>query len=137
MLNRQTRLIDPWDCLFTQIFKRSFQHDCAKSPTVLRKGYNIRKENDIHTAEYYFENGKLLAFFFCNQWNESRSNDNVIGLRKVKPYNFYFRAYAKTRMYGSTILDIFLKEYRGRSEGYYVSRDKKGRIINTRKEINL
>jgi hypothetical protein len=48
----------------------------------------------------------------------------------VKPYNFYFRGYAKTRMYGSTVLDIFLKEYRGRSEGYYVRTAEKKKVQN-------
>ncbi|CAO0793539.1 unnamed protein product [Mucor circinelloides] len=73
---------------------------------------SIRKENDIHTAEYYFENG----------------------LRKVKPYNFHFRAYAKERMFGSTVLDLFMKEYRGRSEGYYRYAIDKGLItVNQQK----
>jgi hypothetical protein len=39
----------------------------------------------------------------------------------VKPYHYHFRAYAKERMFGSTVLQVFLQEYRGRSEDYYVS----------------
>jgi hypothetical protein len=42
-------------------------------------------------------------------------------MRKVKPYHYHFRAYAKERMFGLTVLEVFLREYRGRSEGYYVS----------------
>ncbi|CAO3646812.1 unnamed protein product [Mucor fragilis] len=81
--------------------------------TANRGTQSIRKENDIHTAEYYFENG----------------------LRKVKPYNFHFRAYAKERMFGSTVLDVFMTEYRGRSENYYRYAINKGLItVNHEKQ---
>jgi hypothetical protein len=63
MLKQCSRLIDPWDRLLIHIFKRSFQHDCSVPKK--KKGYNsIRKENDIHTAEYYFENGKIFDVVF-------------------------------------------------------------------------
>ncbi|KAI7896933.1 uncharacterized protein EV154DRAFT_491277 [Mucor mucedo] len=71
------------------------------------KGYtSVLRKDDIDTAEYYFENG----------------------LRKVKPYNFSFLFYAKVRMYGATVLNTFLREYRGRTEGYYRYAIDKGMI---------
>lgn len=51
-------------------------------------------------------------------------NMTIKGLRKVKPYNFNFLFYTKVRMYGATVLNTFLREYRGRTEGYYVRRKK-------------
>ncbi|CEP17819.1 hypothetical protein [Parasitella parasitica] len=57
------------------------------------------------------------------------------GLRKVKPYDFHFRAYAKERMFGSTVLQVFLKEYRGRSEGYYRYAIEKGLITVNQQKI--
>ncbi|KAI8369659.1 pseudouridine synthase [Blakeslea trispora] len=72
-----------------------------------------RKENDLHTAEYYFENG----------------------LRKVKPYFFHFRAYAKERMLGSSVLQVFLNEYRGRSEPYYRRAIEKGWITVNHQKV--
>ncbi|KAI9282171.1 pseudouridine synthase [Sporodiniella umbellata] len=53
--------------------------------------------SEVDTAQYYFENG----------------------LRKVKPYYYYFHTFAKKRMIGRTVLSNFLTEYRGRSEDYY------------------
>ncbi|KAI8082684.1 pseudouridine synthase [Gilbertella persicaria] len=73
---------------------------------------SLRKENDLHTASYYFENG----------------------LRKVKPYYFHFRAYAKERMFNSTVLQVFLNEYRGRSEQYYRFAIEKGLITVNHKK---
>ncbi|KAI8380615.1 hypothetical protein EDC96DRAFT_550823 [Choanephora cucurbitarum] len=73
-----------------------------------------RKENDLHTADYYFENG----------------------LRKVKPYFFHFRAYAKERMLGSTLLQVFLNEYRGRSEQYYRRAIDKGWITINHQKVS-
>lgn len=99
------------------VFRRSLQHK-----SVTKKGYtNIRKGNDISTANYYFENGKKIK-------NRKRILSLLIsqhlfflGLRKVVPYFFSFEFYAKIRMRGLTVLDIFLREYRGRTERYYVS----------------
>ncbi|KAI8976946.1 pseudouridine synthase [Pilobolus umbonatus] len=64
---------------------------------IRRLFHTLRKANDLHTANYYFEKG----------------------FRKVLPYDYQFHMYAKKRMRGHTILDVFMKEYRGRSEQYY------------------
>ncbi|KAI7905165.1 pseudouridine synthase [Cokeromyces recurvatus] len=42
-----------------------------------------------------------------------------IGLRKVKPYYFEYKSFAKGRWFGRTILDVFSSEFRDRSEDYY------------------
>lgn len=42
------------------------------------------------------------------------------GLRKVPPYNYTYNTYCKERWRGRTLLDIFVKEFRDRSEEYYV-----------------
>lgn len=41
------------------------------------------------------------------------------GLRKVKPYYFEYKTFAKERWYGRTLLDVFRKEFRDRTEAYY------------------
>jgi hypothetical protein len=50
------RNIIPRNNLAIILYKRAFQNKATPI-----KGYtSIRKENDIDTAEYYFENGNLL-----------------------------------------------------------------------------
>jgi tRNA pseudouridine32 synthase len=45
----------------------------------------------------------------------------VLGLRHVVPYVHEYRAFAKQRWFGRTILDIYVSEFGGYSEEYYVS----------------
>ncbi|KAI7902588.1 pseudouridine synthase [Cokeromyces recurvatus] len=66
----------------------------------------LKEETDLDTANYYFENG----------------------FRKVKPYYFQFRVFAKQRMIGKTVLNAFLSEFRGRSEQYYKDAIEKGLV---------
>lgn len=42
-------------------------------------------------------------------------------MRKVKPYYFEYKSFAKGRWLGRTLLDVFSSEFRDRSEDYYVS----------------
>ena len=44
----------------------------------------------------------------------------IIGLRKVEPYYFEYRAFAKERWCGRRIFDVFQKEFRDRTVKYYV-----------------
>ncbi|KAI8369647.1 pseudouridine synthase [Radiomyces spectabilis] len=62
-----------------------------------RKAGDFRDKNDLGDVEYYFEHG----------------------LRKVRPYYFEYKAYAKGRWLGRTILEVFSQEFRDRSEKYY------------------
>jgi hypothetical protein len=47
------------------------------------------------------------------------------GLRKVKPYFFEYKSYAKGRWLGRKLLEVFSTEFRDRSADYYVSRMNK------------
>ena len=47
-----------------------------------------------------------------------------LGLRKVKPYFFEYRAYAKGRWMKRKILNVFKEEFQDRDEKYYVSNRK-------------
>lgn len=44
-----------------------------------------------------------------------------IEMRKVKPYYFEYKSFAKGRWLGRSLLDVFSSEFRDRSEDYYVS----------------
>lgn len=46
----------------------------------------------------------------------------LLGLRKVKPYFFEYRAYAKGRWMKREILNVFKEEFQDRDETYYVSK---------------
>lgn len=48
-------------------------------------------------------------------------NYTFIEMRKVKPYYFEYKSFAKGRWLGRTLLDVFSSEFRDRSEDYYVS----------------
>lgn len=41
-------------------------------------------------------------------------------MRKVKPYYFEYKSFAKGRWFGRTLLEVFSSEFRDRSEDYYV-----------------
>lgn len=42
-------------------------------------------------------------------------------MRKVKPYYFEYKSFAKGRWFGRTILEVFSSEFRDRSVDYYVT----------------
>jgi hypothetical protein len=42
-------------------------------------------------------------------------------MRKVKPYYFEYKSFAKGRWLGRSLLEVFSSEFRDRSEDYYVS----------------
>ncbi|KAI9485542.1 MAG: hypothetical protein EXX96DRAFT_545499 [Benjaminiella poitrasii] len=87
--------------------KKGLLSKLSISVKVQRRSFALKnKKDDLETANYYFENG----------------------FRKVKPYYFHFHVYAKQRMIGLTVLDVFLNEFRGRSEQYYIYAIKKGLI---------
>ena len=50
------------------------------------------------------------------------------GLRKVQPYYFEYRSYAKARWVGRTLLDVFTTEFRDRPARYYKEAVKDGLI---------
>lgn len=56
-------------------------------------------------------------------WTDSIKAEYVIeeeGFRRVKPYYFEYRTFAKERWLGRTVLEVFQKEFRDRSPEYYV-----------------
>lgn len=59
----------PWSQLFNNLFKRTL-HQNAK---ILRGTQTVRGINDLHTAEYYFENGIQHVF---SHWNETDIKDH-------------------------------------------------------------
>ncbi|OBZ81822.1 Uncharacterized protein C18B11.02c [Choanephora cucurbitarum] len=62
-----------------------------------RKEDDFRDIDDMDTAHYFFEDE----------------------MRKVKPYYFEYKSYAKGRWLGRSILEVFASEFRDRSEEYY------------------
>ncbi|CAG8842848.1 8190_t:CDS:2, partial [Racocetra persica] len=50
------------------------------------------------------------------------------GLRKVKPYYYEHRTFAKGRWLGHKVLDVFSTEFRDRSSEYYAYAIEKGLI---------
>lgn len=69
----------------------------------------------LDEADYYFENG--LPSCFTSSLIEI---NDMAGLRKVVPYAFEYRSYAKGRWVGEVLLDVFRKEFRDLTPGYYV-----------------
>jgi hypothetical protein len=41
-------------------------------------------------------------------------------MRKLKPYYFEYKSFAKGRWFDRTLLEVFASEFRDRSEDYYV-----------------
>ncbi|KAI8064401.1 pseudouridine synthase [Gongronella butleri] len=81
------------------------QYKPKPRPKQKRKA-DFRDIDDLKDVEYIFEHG----------------------LRKVKPYFFVYRAYAKGRWLGREILEVFCSEFRDRSEHYYRYAIKRGLI---------
>ncbi|XP_062501764.1 pseudouridylate synthase RPUSD2-like isoform X2 [Corticium candelabrum] len=59
------------------------------------------------------------------------------GLQKVQPYYFTFTSYAKGRWIGSTIYDVFCKEFRSETPQYYEKAIKVGRVTVNGKTVGL
>jgi hypothetical protein len=99
-----------------QEIKRRELAEGKKSRSCNRKEDDFRNVDDIHTAVYYFEDGNSI-------------NDNIravcltkcIDLRKVKPYYFEYKSFAKGRWLNRPLLEVFASEFRDRNEEYYVS----------------
>lgn len=70
----------------------------------------------MHTAIYYFEDGK-----YQSQHVKIVVDTCYLGMRKVKPYYFEYKSFAKGRWLGRPILEVFSSEFRDRSIDYYVS----------------
>jgi tRNA pseudouridine synthase 9 len=64
-------------------------------------------------------NDEIATYFFEN------------GLRKVEPYDYIYKTYAKQRWLGKSIFEIFEKEFHDRSTDYY-----KHAILNGRITVN-
>lgn len=50
-------------------------------------------------------------------------------MRKVKPYYFEYKTFAKQRWYGKTLLDVFQSEFRDRTIAYYEVAMRKGLVM--------
>ncbi|KAI9596770.1 pseudouridine synthase [Syncephalis fuscata] len=50
------------------------------------------------------------------------------GLRKIRPYHYVYRSFAKGRWLGYTVLELFKREFRGLSVEYYERAIKEGTI---------
>jgi tRNA pseudouridine synthase 9 len=88
-----------------------------KSKSSNRKEDDFREVDDMHTAVYYFENGKLA---FCFWEKKKILICQFLELRKVKPYYFEYKSFAKGRWLDRTLLEVFASEFRDRNEDYYV-----------------
>lgn len=55
-------------------------------------------------------------------WTDSIKPEYVIegGFRRVQPYYFEYRTFAKERWLGKSVLEVFKKEFRDRCPEYYV-----------------
>ncbi|KAI8984235.1 DRAP deaminase, partial [Mycotypha africana] len=60
-----------------------------------------------------------------------------LGLRKVKPYYFEYKSFAKGRWFDRTILDVFSSEFRDRSEVYYRYAIEKGLLTINDKQVTI
>eukprot|EP01135_Chromosphaera_perkinsii_P011095 Nk52_evm4s2340 gene=Nk52_evmTU4s2340 len=89
-----------------------------------RKGEDIREGETIEEAEE-----RRAAKRERNRKEEARAAEinNAIpeiyitsdGLRRITPYPYIFRAWAKERWFGRTLIDVFAKEFRAGGEQYY------------------
>lgn len=104
--SNETTTADQTDCALEAGQKRKSEIDSsAEEPKTKqprrqkqqRRDDDFRKD-DLSSVEYYFENG----------------------LRKVKPYFFVYRAYAKGRWMHRPLLQVFVQEFQDRDEKYYV-----------------
>ncbi|ORX45656.1 DRAP deaminase [Hesseltinella vesiculosa] len=86
-----------------------------KRKVVQKRKIDFKDIDDLDQAEYFFEHG----------------------LRKVKPYYFVYRAYAKGRWVNRSIIDIFTTEFRDRSEFYYRYAIDKGLITLNGKPVGV
>ncbi|KAF9965754.1 hypothetical protein BGZ70_004172 [Mortierella alpina] len=66
----------------------------------------VKPEDDLKDAQYYFDNG----------------------LRKIKPYFFKYRTYAKGRWLGRPLIEVFSTEFRDRDNTFYERAIQDGRI---------
>ncbi|KAI9311926.1 DRAP deaminase [Dichotomocladium elegans] len=76
---------------------------------------DFRDRNDLDSVEYIIENG----------------------LRKVKPYFFEYRAYAKGRWMKRPILNVFVEEFQDRNEVYYRHAIEHGLITINGEKVGL
>ncbi|KAI9209456.1 pseudouridine synthase [Polychytrium aggregatum] len=59
------------------------------------------------------------------------------GLRKVEPYHFKYKSYAKGRWFGRTIMDVFVKEFQDETPEYYTRAISSGKIQVNGKTVSL
>lgn len=82
----------------------------------------VLDNSDLDSVQYYFENGN--ADHCVRRFGGAaltRERVVGIGMRKVKPYFFEYRAYAKGRWMNRPLLDVLTREFQDRDEKYYVS----------------
>ncbi|KAG2198088.1 hypothetical protein INT47_011923 [Mucor saturninus] len=80
-----------------------------------RKDGDFRDVDDMHTANYYFEDE----------------------MRKVKPYYFEYKSFAKGRWFDRTILEVFSSEFRDRSIDYYRYAIERGLLTVNDKQVTV
>ncbi|KAG0739602.1 hypothetical protein G6F57_005864 [Rhizopus arrhizus] len=95
--------------------KRRELAEGKKSKSSNRKEDDFREVDDMHTAVYYFENE----------------------LRKVKPYYFEYKSFAKGRWLDRTLLEVFASEFRDRNEDYYRYAIERGLLTINDKPVTL
>ncbi|KAG1437772.1 hypothetical protein G6F56_012944 [Rhizopus delemar] len=88
--------------IYKEIKKREIEEKKSKSNN--RKEDDFRQVDDMHSAVYYFENE----------------------LRKVKPYFFEYKSFAKGRWLDRSLLEVFSSEFRDRNIDYYRYAIQKG-----------
>ncbi|XP_071174832.1 pseudouridylate synthase RPUSD2-like [Mytilus edulis] len=101
--------------------KRLVAKERRKEMKKLTKGLTNNKQNPgfdknlFDAAEYYFENG----------------------LRKVYPYYFTFSSFCKQRWNGTTVLDIFTKDFHGTETEEYIDAIESGRVTVNGKPVSI
>ncbi|CAO3694413.1 unnamed protein product [Rhizopus stolonifer] len=88
--------------IYKEIKKREIEEKKSKSNNC--KEDDFRQVDDMHSAVYYFENE----------------------LRKVKPYFFEYKSFAKGRWLNRSLLEVFSSEFRDRNIDYYRYAIQKG-----------
>ncbi|CAG8534207.1 9624_t:CDS:2, partial [Diversispora eburnea] len=88
--------------------------DSKKHKQITKQFINKEEEeNNLETVEFYFENG----------------------LRKVKPYYYEYKTFAKGRWIKKNILNVFRDEFRDRTKEYYETAIEKGLIMINNKIV--
>ncbi|KAJ9598995.1 hypothetical protein L9F63_010518 [Diploptera punctata] len=108
---------------------------------ILMKDFNSVPEllNNERSTNAQMKKRRSIRYSFTDDEYNETSYYIENGLRKVYPYYFKFRTFAKARWCGRRILDVFTSEFRGISEPVeeYVRRINEGLLTVNNKKITV